>query len=757
MGWMQTGANGLRPALQRMKIILTCLAAVFILVHLTFVAHGADGDSLPWEISADRITHQQEPEQIIAEGNVILQQYKENMPTGVAIEADRILYNVDSNSVDASGNLFLRDTYDEVRATEAKIDLENQVGFFKQGTIFWQETNLSLSADLIEKTGLQSYHFTNGKLTTCPPNKDKPPDWSFWSRDVAISLNDYARLKHVTFRVRDIPVFYVPYLPLSLRNERKSGLLFPEYSSSSRDGTGIVAPFFVNLSPSYDMTLYPGYYSDRGPLLAGEFRYLFDFNSRGTIMVNYLDDEKEETPEEDFKADGLIRTNSDRYWIRGKADHDFGNRLVARLDIDVVSDRNYLQEFKKGIIGFDQSNSDFLRLYNRAFQNETFDLRENTLQLSKVWQTTDLQTELNIVNDLRDDPNEVTPPWALPRIAYAGLLPFLQTPLDLTWGTEYVYFWRDEGVGAHRIDLFPQLNGPISVSPYLEASYLAGVRETLYFMEPHDTSSESIWDDRDFEHRTFYNVMLTGATTLSRDYGISIKKYKTFRHAIRPELSYILEQGTAQNVLPLLDDEDRILEKNWLKYGLNNYFRAIRLDEFSLFRSNFNSFKINQVYDLDEGDHPFSDVHFELIIRGFEGLFLHYETTVSVYGEGVTTYSLETSYKSKRGDFLNLDYRYKLNPDIDPPFFYSDVEGESLHELRINLAKRLSQLFSLKFNATYSLSSDSTVDSTLGLVYHNPCWNLEFAATRSIGDNSFYILFSLVGIGSAIDVSLPEF
>ena len=152
------------------------------------------------------------------------------------------------------------------------------------------------------------------------------------------------------------------------------------------------------------------------------------------------------------------------------------------------------------------------------------------------------------------------------------------------------------------------------------------------------------------KHRTFYNFMLTGATTLSRDYDISVKTYKTFRHAIRPELSYLLVQGTDQDDLPLLDNEDRILEKNWLQYGFNNYFRAIRLDEISLFRSNFSSFKINQVYDFDAGDHPFSDLHFELTFRGYENLFFLYETTVSVYGQGITTYSLETSYKNKRGD-----------------------------------------------------------------------------------------------------------
>lgn len=753
---MKQGIKGFKPVLSGSRSINICLAALVIPMLLSSPAFGAEEDRMPWQVSADRIIHQQNPDKLIAEGSVILQQYRDGEPTGLEIEADTILYNLDTQSADAAGNLQLRSKSEEMRASEARLDLKSQTGFFKEASIFWRNSNLSASSALIEKTGSSTYHFVNGKLTACPAEKNKAPDWSIWSRDVKITLNDYAQLKHATFRIKDIPVFYLPYLPISIREERKSGLLFPEYSSSARNGTGIIAPFFINLSPSYDMTLFPGYYSDRGPVLAGEFRYIAGFKSRGTLMFSYLNDDLTDTPTADYKNDGYLRTKTDRYWIRGKADHDFGNRLVAKLDIDVVSDRDFLQEFKKGIIGFDQSNSDFLNLYNRAFQAETVDLRESTLQLSKIWQTTDLQTEINIVNDLRDAQDETTPPWSLPRVAYAGLLPFLQTPVDLTWGTEYVYFWRDEGVGAHRVDLFPQLNGPIDISPYLESSYLAGVRETFYFVEPHDESADMIWDDNEFEHRTFFNFMLSTATTLSRDYDINIKKYKTFRHAIRPELSYLLVQGSDQEDLPFLDNEDRILEKNWLQFGINNYFRAVRPNEISIFRSNFSSFKINQVYDFDGGDFPFSDLYFELSIRGFENLFFQYETSVSVYGEGVTSYSLETTYANSRGDYLNLDYSYKQNPLIDPPYFHIEDNGDSLHEFRAGLAKRLSNRFSVKFNATYSFTSESTVDSTFSLIYHNPCWNLEFAATRSIGDNSFYLLFSLAGIGSSIDVTLPD-
>jgi len=741
--------------LQLKRIIHVCTVTAIMLVSLT-VSYGAEETPLPWKITADSITHEQEPEKVIAEGNVFLQQFKNGSPTGLEIEADRIRYNVNENSVKAFGNLHLIEKDYDIRASEAQIELSNQIGAFKKASIFWRNNDLTVTADLIEKTAKEVYHIEGGKFTACPAENGKAPDWSIWGRDVKISLNEYAKLQHATFRIKDVPVFYLPYLSFPIGSNKKTGFLFPEYSSSDRNGTGLITPFFVNLSPSYDMTFFPGYYSDRGPLLAGEFRYAADLNSRGTFMFNYLDDDLEDTIENDYKSDGILRTNSERYWFRGKADHDFGNRLVAKLDIDVVSDHDYLQEFSKGIIGFDQSNNDFLKTYKRGFQTETYDFRENSLKFSKIWTTTDLQTEINIINDVRDAPDEVTPPWAVPRIGYAGLLPFLKTPVDLVWNTEYVYFWRDEGVGAHRIDLFPRLNGPLSFSPYLESSYQVGVRETLYFIEPHDTASEALYDE-DFDSRTLFNVFLTGATTLSRDYDISTKKYKTFRHAIRPELSYLFVEDTDQQDLPSLDSEDRVSEKNWLQYSLNNYFRAIRFDEYSLFSSNYSSFKIDQVYDINADDHPFSDIYLEFIIRGFQDFFFRYETTVSVYGEGVTTYNLDARYENKRGDRLNLDYRYKRDTEIYPPYFYSNTGSESLSELRTNLESKLSKLFSVKFDNIYSFSSDNTVNSTFSLIYHNPCWTLEFAANRTPDDTGFYLLFSLAGISSPLDFELPDF
>ncbi len=139
----------LRTALQLKRTIIICTVTA-LLVSLT-PSYGAGEDQLPWEITADRITHEQDPEKVIAEGNVFLQQYKDDSPTGLEIKADKIRYNVNENSVKAYGNLRLTEKYNEVRASEAQIDLSNQIGAFKKASIFWRNNNLSVSADLIEK------------------------------------------------------------------------------------------------------------------------------------------------------------------------------------------------------------------------------------------------------------------------------------------------------------------------------------------------------------------------------------------------------------------------------------------------------------------------------------------------------------------------------------------------------------------------------------------------------------------------------
>ncbi|MFC1837215.1 LPS export ABC transporter periplasmic protein LptC, partial [Thermodesulfobacteriota bacterium] len=142
--------------MQLKRIIFIHTAAIILLVPQTI--YSGDEPPLPWEITADRITHQQQPKKILAEGNVFLKQYKDNIPSGLSIQADKILYDLNENQINGSGNLRLFEKNNEVRAAKARINLVDQVGFFEDASIFWRQNNLYVSADRIEKTDETTYH-----------------------------------------------------------------------------------------------------------------------------------------------------------------------------------------------------------------------------------------------------------------------------------------------------------------------------------------------------------------------------------------------------------------------------------------------------------------------------------------------------------------------------------------------------------------------------------------------------------------------
>ena len=96
---------------------------------------------------------------------------------------------------------------------------------------------------------------------------------------------------------------------------------------------------------------------------AREFRYATDESSKGMFRGHYLDDDLSDPSEEAYYRDGSFsHSNVERYWIRGKADQNFGD-WITRLDIDVVSDKDYLREFNSGSTAFNANN----RLYYNAF------------------------------------------------------------------------------------------------------------------------------------------------------------------------------------------------------------------------------------------------------------------------------------------------------------------------------------------------------------------------------------------------------
>ena len=73
---------------------------------------------------------------------------------------------------------------------------------------------------------------------------------------------------------KGVPILYTPYLSFPLDDSRKSGLLPPTVSVTSHNGVEYLQPYYLNLAPNYDLTLYPKVISARGLQVGGDARYV---------------------------------------------------------------------------------------------------------------------------------------------------------------------------------------------------------------------------------------------------------------------------------------------------------------------------------------------------------------------------------------------------------------------------------------------------------------------------------------------------
>ena len=97
----------------------------------------------------------------------------------------------------------------------------------------------------------------------------------------------FGRARDVKLEFKGVPILYAPYLTFPIDNQRKSGLLTPQFSERDRTGLDISVPYYLNLAPNYDITLEPRLMSKRGIQLKTEFRYLLP-NSNGQLNFDYL-------------------------------------------------------------------------------------------------------------------------------------------------------------------------------------------------------------------------------------------------------------------------------------------------------------------------------------------------------------------------------------------------------------------------------------------------------------------------------------
>ena len=749
-------------------LYLAVLAAVTALTWNTpLQAAVMDGEQ--WDITADKITRYENPPSVIAEGNVILEKKEtsatvkksatsrwdallgpdagtasddEQQPsltetTTTTIKADWVAYDVAMGQAKARGNVQINIKGDELLAESGTINLKDATGSFDNAVIVRQEQQLHLEGRTIEKTGDLTYRIEDGWVITCKLQEGQTPPWSFGAADTKITDGGYAFMKHAVFRVKGIPILYSPYMILPAKRERQTGLLFPSWSMSDRDGFGLEIPLFINLSPTTDMTLYPRYLSDRGVMVGGEFRYVTDEDSKGTLMAHYLDDDLSDPSEVEYYREGnFTHTNKERYWIRGKADQNIGD-WITRFDLDIASDKDYLREFNTGSTSFNANHTRFREAFGRGFEQKLDQYRENTVDFLRAWDDgSTFQGELLAINDVSDRSYNADEPsqfWKLPSFTYSGLKPIASSPADFSWDTNYTHFWREHGVGAQRFDLFPEISTSIPISRYLESTVRGGVRETFYVI---DDGGANDWKDEDTANRLLYRLGGEIGSTLYREYGAAPMDGNGWSHTLRPFVEYEYIDIPESDILPQFDGVDDLDEANTIYYGINNFLSLFGNKDGRLNERDLAFVKVRQGYDMrsEESDTPFTPVEIKSGFYPVKGARLLYTTQVDVYGDGMIEHAVEADYRSTRGDLFSLDYRY------DDELSINSISGAFWYLLPYN--------FAVGYSVERAIEHKVTIEEKFRLLYQPSCWSVELASNYTPDDQTVMLIFRLANIGS---------
>src|SRR5438045_9684767 len=128
----------------------------------------------------------------------------------------------------AEGNVLCgRDCQLRVAGRPAEWNYQTEGGFFVasagQPDRPRDGPRMYFTADRVEKISLDTIIIINGEVTACD---EETPKWSFRARRARIKTGDRVRLVSPTFRVKKIPIVYLPYASLSLKHrDRSSGFL----------------------------------------------------------------------------------------------------------------------------------------------------------------------------------------------------------------------------------------------------------------------------------------------------------------------------------------------------------------------------------------------------------------------------------------------------------------------------------------------------------------------------------------------------
>lgn len=570
---------------------------------------------------------------------------------------------------------------------------------------------------------------------------------------------------------KNTPIFYVPYLSFPLDNKRKSGFLGSQLTFTSQNGIGYELPYYLDLAPNMDATLYPEYLTQRGLMMGGEYRYLFE-KSSGIMQAHFIASDKEfQTFKSSnlWQAPQLASLSDNRYSLKWMHNSQLTSNLDLHIDVATVSDDYYLQDFNH-----DLSMANTNQLLRQARANYH----------TKHWQYHLLVQDYQTLHPFNQ--STIQGVYSLmPSFIANGDYDFAPQGLHLSLPGQWDNFiWHGDATSnkpeGSRFYAGPSLNWMhLFRGGYLNPALALSAR--YYELSQYNGAKKQ-----------FSQVLPMS----SIDMGLSFEKplIHGWQQTLEPRLFYLYVPYANQYAIPMFDSGnmfpsfeqlfrtnrfagfDRIGDANHLSFGLKSRFvDPDGIDQLTLSVGSIYKFQSEKVFACQSfQDVPCSDsinrvgyvspdaglgpTQFQIEARLYTHVDLLGNLAFDTRSKKVNNAMVNFHFEPQPNHLINAGYGFVLNGD---PTQIANVNQTdiNLHQFRLSYAWPYNDHWRSLGAWSYNLSHGFSSSYFVGLQYDTCCMAFRLLGGRtyryfnSAGGptfgNNFYLQVLLKGLGSA--------
>ena len=259
------------------------------------------------------------------------------------IKSDFATIDQNAQKVTLKGNVEFREPGILLKGEDAGIDVANSNVTINNATYVIHQASIRGAAKKLSKSDQGNIIIDEASYSTCEPGDSS---WQLITKQIEIDQKSgWATIKNARFEIKDIPIFYFPYIKFPIDDRRSSGLLIPDIDINQDNGLDIAQPIYWNIAENYDSTISPRYIQHRGFGIEADFRLLNSW-SQSRVSGSFLGNDKGgDDADEINPITGLHPyEGDDRYMLN--LDHVGGidRPWSTFVDYNSVSDTDYVRD-----------------------------------------------------------------------------------------------------------------------------------------------------------------------------------------------------------------------------------------------------------------------------------------------------------------------------------------------------------------------------------------------------------------------------